>query len=818
MPTIFKLIVVIALAIITTAILLILLLDNGTSPRDKADDESLSNGTRSDELSKDKTKIAELRDGEFEIASHEKAAIEPRFHGLTIIGHVFDRESDQAIRKACVATALLPYQENMGGIEGYTDEEGRFSIESTPIKDLKPSSLDITISAEGYKTFKTSIPFNSEKKTIEIGDFYLTRTNEFIIRVVDESIEPIPGACVRFFTRFVDIPILERVTDRDGCIRVIDQDLTPGDRKSNVGLHVTAKGMSDFFYYNRGQYNEASMLPDEIVMIPERTWSGVVVDAGTTQGIHDATIDLSVSRMFKHITGAKRIKTDEAGHFEVPLFSISEDLHYSLSIRAKGYKTWWSSKDLTYPSQIELHKIPGSEYTECLAVDAHTDQPLAGVKICDALSAYDEITDDTGLFRLLLDRERSDLLVLYIPEMKLAYRDEIYPKDYKTLPLVIPFDRLFNDKLYVLVKDEVGRPVTNARVHSTSKNVNRDQSTVTTDGAEYTGADGIASLTPWIIGNGEISFRITHPDFCTYCSGPLFIQDILDKVDLVDSSTKGEVVNLQFVLRRGTALQNIKVVNDKGVPVRCATLVADLTMGDGSEERLIGPTDRDGFCSLTFPPFAEGILYLSDRPDTILYIDYNTVLQQEDITLILYNEIVPSLSIQGIVRDESGNPLDDILIRPSVIEGKKQWFDWSRTKENGSFCFPAFPDSLYNISIAPVLRKDYWYIVQDQYSLSAGAYVDVTVVSVNGVEVSLRSLFQNKGFLHYEYDAWLEDEHGRTISAKTTKMDLRKALFLDVPEGNMRAKIITGDGEQFLTPYFEIKRGKGLRTVIEIDE
>jgi hypothetical protein len=795
MSNLIKLLVGIALVLGLIAVILILLPDNKEVAIDKIQDASTPVETVS---SVSKVELQETGAEEADSISHEKSTMEPLSRKLIITGHVRDREDVQAIHEACVKASMLPIQGDKGKTQEFTDETGRFLLEIARKKDQELSGLELAISAEGYRNFKSFIPFDDQQSSLDVGDYYLTRDREHVIRVVDESHAPIPGAQLRLYFGLIKSPILERITDQEGCVRLHDQDLALRGPMRNIGLHVIAEGMSDYFHDNREPKDDAGFLPEEIVMIPARVWSGVVVDTETKQGIEGARVGFISSFMFREIIDALSARTAETGRFELQLIHTS--FRSYPRIQAKDYERWSSIKDINYPSCIELRKIRDSEFScslDYLAVDAETKQPLANATICWEMRGYKETTDDSGLFRLRLARNQSNYLTLSIPDRKLAYRGFLNPDDLETSPPVIPFEPIIRDKMRILVKDEIGNPVVNAKARLKIGNTNQDR---------FTEGDGTASYNLMVIGSGEISFIIRHPDFITQRTETITL-DPIDEKDVSELESDEDDLDFQFVLKRGTVLQNIRVVDDEGVPVVHAGLRAAVTLEDGSEEGLYGHTDRYGTCDMTFPPFVEGTLHVFNRPDTLVYIDYDTVLQREAITLILYDEIIPGHTIQGVIREESGKPLKNIFVWPSVTQGKAQWFDWIRTKGDGSFSFPAFPDRIYRISIKPIFQEDGWYVAEDQGPLTAGAQLDVTMKSMNGVEVTLNDMNKNRKS-RLEYDAWLEDEYGKIISVKLIRKNYRKVYFLDVPAGTMRAKVITKEGEQYLTPFFELEEGK----------
>jgi hypothetical protein len=717
---------------------------------------------------------------------------------LIITGHVRDREDDQVIHEACVKATMLPLQENKESTEEFTDEAGRFLLEIARKKDRQLSGLELAISAEGYQNFKCFIPSDNQQSSLYVGDCYLTKKQEHVIRVIDESHTPIPGARIRFYFGHIKNPALEKVTDQEGFIRVFEENLMPGGRGGSIGLHVIAEGMSDYLHYSSFYDDDPELLPEQIVMKPARIWSGTVVDVETKQGIKDARVEFSSMHMFSENIDILSVRTDETGHFELPIFNASKKP--SREINAKDYHHWYSRGDDDYPSRIELRKIRDSEFsspTICLAVDAEAKKPLANETICWKFWGYEEKTDGSGLFPLRLRHNQSNYLTLSIPDKKLAYRGLINPDDLETSSPVILFERIIRDKMRILVKDEVGNPVVNAKASLKIGNTTQDR---------FTELDGTASYNLLVIGSGEISFIIRHPDFITLRTEILTI-DPFEEKDAAEPESEEDDFDFQFVLKRGIVLQNIRVEDDEGIPVVNAGLRATVTLADKSEEILYGHTDRYGTCDMTFPPFVEGTLHVANRPDTLVHIDYDTVLQREAITLILYDEIIPGHAIQGVVRDESGKPMKNIMVWPSVTQGKAQWINWIRTKKDGSFNFPAFPDRIYRISINPIFQEDGWYVAEDQGPLSAGAQLDVIMKSMNGVEVTLNDMNKNRKS-RLEYDAWLEDEYERIISAKVTKRVHRKVYFLGVPAGTMQAKVVTKEGEQYLTPFFELEEGK----------
>jgi hypothetical protein len=135
------------------------------------------------------------------------------------------------------------------------------------------------------------------------------------------------------------------------------------------------------------------------------------------------------------------------------------------------------------------------------------------------------------------------------------------------------------------------------------------------------------------------------------------------------------------------------------------------------------------------------------------------------------------------------------------------------TSQDGSFRFPAFRDTSYRF-----VFPEYWNFVdgfyyrrEDLTYVSASDPLEITLQCFPCIRVDLE-FFEDRYGPDFEYDIWLENDHGRKLEAgEMIKTGFFIDFFLDPPPGAFKVVVQgTALGVRYHTPTFEIEKGRGM--------
>jgi len=181
-------------------------------------------------------------------------------------------------------------------------------------------------------------------------------------------------------------------------------------------------------------------------------------------------------------------------------------------------------------------------------------------------------------------------------------------------------------------------------------------------------------------------------------------------------------------------------------------------------------------------------------------------------TLILPGEVALHSAIYGIVRDESGSPLERISMTYGEMDDSEEERKWIRTGDDGSFLIPALKDRFYRIFFPDPSNYDVngrYYKADDLTYVAAGSNLNITMIGSACLKVRTRTLKDRYG-PPFEYDAWLENENGQVLEVENLCKWSSSVYFFDTPAGMVRA-VVAIHGVQYQTPLFEMPEGKSLR-------
>jgi len=783
-----------------------------------------------------------------------KIDIDSHLASLTLTGQVRARDNGEGIDRAGLSVRLIPVSEQLGVIRAEADGEGRFSFAVPFLPEKRPKSIYVSLTAEGFLDRRTSVPCPAQGLQVDLGSFYLRRDQLHRLRVVDESGEPICGARVRFMQPDYRGPVVEKRSGASGFFTISDAELTQsqfsawGSRRLDI-VHASAESRADHFMCD---FDWERPNPIEIPMQRAGIWSSRVLDRETGRSVKDARVALDIDHVSigKYLRQDQRHATaDEAGCFSMPklTFAAPGDSFLSFVCYGTGYERFEARDEKMslangFPPLILLELAAERRMLQCRAVSAESHLPLAGFKVergINYFSVWDEVTDDEGLFRLrncspasLERRWRRFLFLTSVtpPHEKRAFSGVLCVENMVEGVCEIPFKEILLESITVGVQDESGRPVAGAHL---------DIMKTMADGSGYgcgaplTDSDGLSVIDLLLTEPIRLSLRsIGHMNHGPHppVTFSVPIDESAEPVDGMAIDPDSGV--LWFTLRRGLLYPDIRVVDQTGKPLDdmlvCGEL-DDVDMGGTKRKTWLisGRTDRTGFCEMTFPPFTKGILYVIDRPDTTIPVDYGQLLRWERITLLCGDDNPPDRSIQGVVRDEAGAPLKGVMLNLCETESgssKITFFDddYRSTGPDGKFSFPAALNRMYRLQASSNIEgTTHWLDVFEKRNLAAGDFLEITLDSreITGVEVDFYSFYcllkekydtatDSRTRWTFDYDVWLQDESGVRIKAGHTAKGDAGVIFRGIPESRVRAVIRAKTGEECRTPILQIERGR----------
>jgi hypothetical protein len=494
--------------------------------------------------------------------------------------------------------------------------------------------------------------------------------------------------------------------------------------------------------------------------------------------------------------------------FRLPRFTWSRTpaLWLRLIAKADGHRGNRASlpEDPETPTHIGLKKIKHIKKVQ--AIDALTEEPIPFLEIRIDNRMDDGIvtaTDEKGFFFVPMDHHESFLEAPGYEDVRFRHPDREAPS------WVVPFRPFVKSVVRVHVLDEWERPLNGARVELSSerelvKDGQRIEGFVINQNSR-TDQAGLAEIKPITAAGSEAHLNVTHAGYEPYRSETIILSDDRDHEETV-------------ILKRGTLFQRIHLEDEQGAPLREETLIAELTLPGGHRMQMHARSDRKGRCSMAFPRFEEAALYIQGRPDTRVPLDFDSILKQEEIKVVLFEEVAPDFAIQGTIRNARGMPLEGIRVK--LVQQRfagKPIPDWAfksrKTDEQGAFRILAGQDSTYVLEITNPSADGFKYHSVTFDNLERGDYRDIILEVITGiVEADLDWIKGQFGFLPSSQDLWLEDETGgRLTFNQGISPDGKLQLFYHRSPGTYCLAGKSKDGEIKKTSFFEVRAGERTR-------
>ncbi|MHC4943232.1 MAG: carboxypeptidase-like regulatory domain-containing protein [Planctomycetota bacterium] len=737
-------------------------------------------------------------------ASREIESVKPISQTLLVTGSARSDDEAAGIENATVTLIPLPPGSDAQTATGTTDSTGQFYIQWLKPDDSFPSNFLLCIQAEGFLDFETSFPLVPGLASFQCGSFVLTTDQKYPLHVMDKEGKPIAAARLIFYKEGIPSFQMEKITDQNGYTEVADSELLWGGfTLDQMYLHVIAPNLVDtFIYFCRGS------VPNKVVMESEGYWTGRVVDKETGSAIRQAEVFYETVRGLNKINEIcpYRAMTDDSGEYRLPRISYSSRPWLGLSIfaKAEGYLTGHIHIPLEEsPKPIRLKKVKA--FHRAQAIDASTGKPLSHLEITVKLGKYAYTiiaTDENGTF-LCPQYDSLELEAAFHETAHLNRPDQESPL------WTIPFRPFIRKSVDVRVLDELGRPVPGAEVwleyaRDFAKNNYLGRSIFTS--CKSTDLSGFARILPKASSETNALLRVVHPGYFHYIS---------------DYFPLGEDRKIPpVVLKRGTLFQKIHITDHEGKPAANQKIIGEIILPEGRPVQVRDKTDAMGRCAMAFPPFKEGYLQVRDRPDTEVALDFDSLLKQEGVEIVIPKELAPSFAIRGVIQNEAGEPLSHVevkLVNQQHTNDSFPWFAYPtrKTDKYGSFSFLANKNVIYRLEISPSSVDRNFYISEPFTDLKAGDDLKIVMTSSSGISVRLYAFREKYGFIPLTGNMWLEDETGKRLAARPVPCN-KDALFVfsdrlvfkNIQPGNYRVAGKSDQGKIRKTPFFEVQAGR----------
>ena len=668
----------------------------------------------------------------------------------------------------------------------FTNSKGAFTIDYYINYNIV--SLQFVIQANGFKDFifKRSIPF--DKNILDLGDIYLDNNKTYTYTLIDSLNNKISNANVNFYKSYKKSPVVQKMSDIDGIVSVTEQELLINSNNTEVlGLHIIMDNKKEAFinqdslieeqFINQvnGQ-NNINNCNYNIIINSFKTYKAKVIDDIHKEGIKDARVSLKALRnAFDFPLDKFDVLTDNYGQFEMKIPILYREQDFFIEVIANNY---CSAKIITdpYPSTIELDKYV--DFIDCLVINSKTSKPLINETLkTDNNRSYKTNNDGHLLFPIKSNNNKIRIL-LFSKDFDLVFNGftVLNTDEYGRKSTTIIMDKVVSKVLKVYVRDELNLPISGAKV----KIQLDDLSNSITNNLSITDCKGVASFEGLFTNSNKINFDISHSLF------PILDKDPVEPTEIkVDELNKNEI-EYYITLKRGILLQNIHVVSDNNINFTNTKVYAELFDENGNNIVLSEITNDNGTCDIAFPVFDKGIIYVDKRPDTIIHLNYNMILANNNITLIVPRSIKTEYLIEGIIHDSTGLPLNNVKILLKR-EDSRGW-ELSKSNNNGKYKFIAFKGIRYNIMINNHMNNGYFYEGKKVTNVYAGDQVDIEITKYNGVQIYLtgiKEVFFDK-ITKNNYDVWIAERNGKIINPIRIIKDDHKVTFIGIPDGQYK--------------------------------
>lgn len=760
--------------------------------------------------------------------SNKKVKLEATAKIEEICGRVIARKSKEGAPGARVKIHFLPHSRVYPPFETNTDVNGAFNLKFSIPHMQKVNAFHITITAKGFLDIYTSFPRLKDLTTHDCGAYFLEENKEYLIPVRDESNEPVIGAQFEFYKNNLGL-VMKKQSDSQGNLHITTQELGWEPAQCYISVRVRAPGMADLLISHLFKGD----LPKKIILKPAGHVKTKVIDSKAGKGIPFAKVTLISNYQNSEFGKLTQISLegDLSGDVKIPKIYNLEREFPEVYVFADGYKQtkrYWFSMD-KFPDTFTVEPI--IKYVPVRIVDKITQKPLATIPVKNYLSPIfpkETVTDEYGHFKLpVTDGEKASFVIRTFGYEQFSgfYKDDEgmrirclrkSRKLWKPLfaggiyQIELPPRDGERMKVQVTVFDELKHPVAGAKVRIGFP-VKR---------GNFHG-DSITNL----------KGRIRREDFNAKPMVKCFLRVIREGYAPHQSSfifnPTQDWTKMEVMLKRGIRFDRIRIEDKDGDNLQNARVHAELVMEDGNSLLLKETSRADGSCVFNFPFFSHGELRaaseLRDMPEIRKKITFSDILNQEEIVLNTNRGDAMSSYIQGKVFDSEGKPMKGVLIRPSVLSRRHNralGIIRALSDEKGFFRIKLYKDQLYNLNVSCYRNNNYWRPKDELTSIASGSKLEVLMVKKAIIEVDLASLIRpniseqiSQIFLMND-----NDDPVRSMGQIGPIFDNKNyILFLDVPVGKMQVVVETKLGEEFLSPFFEVREGEHVKVKVEVN-
>lgn len=467
-------------------------------------------------------------------------------------------------------------------------------------------------------------------------------------RVVEENGEALEKVRIYAESAFPDLmqiilPISEFsdsvLSDSSGCFDI------PVPGEGAYTLQLEREGFAPAFV-------ELALPNDdlEIVMRKGSELSGLVLDGETETPLKDATVFARNSMLISSAS------TDEEGQF------LLKDLPsglINLEVFCPGYDVGRIGSLFLQEEEQNFVTVLLKEGVPLIGLlsDRISGQPIPGASVVYSIGRKQKgeimeicreetATDAQGLFR-------------FEKVSRKGYRLQLTAEGYTTR-ILSPFNRIESTdtpkRIYLdkegaitgTVYDPHQNPLPNAEIKVFQKDLWERMEKTT-----RTGPSGLFLLEP--LGAGDISVFASHPSY-----SPI----VMDNLSLPPGQTLGDI---RIYLKEPSSIMGIVNGPDKK-PLKGARVVLDGVRPGLVKNFQILPitlTDSDG--SFAFDRLAEGEYRISANKES-LRSTTNVIFLQTGEQLEFTLELEDGLTVSGLVCDNLGNPIDDVLVTGFAVE------------------------------------------------------------------------------------------------------------------------------------------------------
>lgn len=724
---------------------------------------------------------------------------------VPISGRVISRDTGLELAGAQVVLSSLDLT---APIVTETGPNGWFLINAADLTGGEYEEYLLSISFEDYWPVKTAVACPRRDDRVDLGNYYLESDTVREICVKDPDGNPIGDAVFDFYRECSATPVVTKISNAKGFIRVSDRGL---DRRrrilDNIALHVRAKEMAD--YYSTQIWGERSM-PDEVVLEYESQWTGRVLEDSTGLELSGARIRIGISDevLLDPIKSndSLRTETDSYGFFALdkPVFEGRDGI---VTIQADGYY----AKTIPYGDFQSVFRLNSpTDTVQCRLVDGESGNLLPEFSVISG-RGYCGVSDSLGIINLPVGEifngsgfTQLEAVSLVQPDDKRFFRGDANPSNAAQEQIVLPFNKMYRNKVGVTVLDWQNQPISGVKI------------TMKTGGllakpVRYTDSNGMARFDFLYPEIGWAKVKGEHHENLHFGGG---------RSVWLDGRAEEQRLTIQSRMR--SLIQNIRAMDSAGKPLKRVHLVGQCTIYEDEKifSRWDRVTDDNGFFDVHLPISQVGNCCIKGKPSTRIKIDYETLQNTNSPILVFDDQPGRDRVIEIFTHDEVGKPVAGVRVDNLLPDDDPQTPNFDRTDADGliSIAVSKIHDHRITVRPFPNMKQNKWYMPEKEKLIlhPDEDRIDVLMKLTTGVRVLLTPISNIEGSSGHECYGRLKSIDGTPIETERIITYYNGIHFLGVPDGKMLAIITTSNGKCFETPIFDIRDGGSVTTTIDV--